>query len=211
MPPVRFLVVEDEPYLAQQLERITSLFGETVIVTTVKAADKALAAGTVRSALIIDVGLPDGSGLDLLARIRPAHPTTPAMLQTGRLDPELVNRAFDLRASYIVKPVLPERIERFARSAADVSNPASLAARIDQLVHVWTAQYGLSKAEADVLLRAALGADRDTIAEERQSSPLTIKKHVANLLKHTRDESLRAAVERLLRAAADAPPTGPSD
>jgi hypothetical protein len=44
-----------------------------------------------------------------------------------------------------------------------------------------------------------LAEDRGTIAKFRGSSPLTIKRQVADMLPKTGDESLHAAVERLLR------------
>jgi DNA-binding NarL/FixJ family response regulator len=204
-PPARFLIAEDEPYLARSLDRILSLFGETTIFTTAHDADVALFDGTSWCALILDIGLPDGSGLDLLARARQRHPTTPALLQTGLFDPELINRAYDLHASYIVKPVIPQRVERFARAAVDAAYPVSLASRLDSLVEEWVVEYELSEAEADVLLRAAQGDSREQIARDRLISPLTVKKHVNNLLKRTRDGSLHKAVERLLRTAAREP------
>jgi DNA-binding CsgD family transcriptional regulator len=73
--------------------------------------------------------------------------------------------------------------------------------RVRLVAKSWQTRYSLCNAEFDVLLRAALGEDRDAIAERRASSPLTVRAHVAGILKKTRDASLHHAVGRLLRAA----------
>jgi DNA-binding NarL/FixJ family response regulator len=200
----RFLIAEDEPYIAQSLDRIVRVHGDATVVTTAQAADQALREGVDWCGLIFDIGLPDGSGLDLLARARALYPTVPALLQTGRLDPELVNRAFDLRASYLVKPVVPERVESFVVSSVRGESTWSLEASIQAQVRIWTARYGLRQAEADVLLRSARGESRDRIAAQRACTTETVKKIVARLLRRTSDGNLHEAVERLLRSAARA-------
>jgi two-component system, OmpR family, response regulator len=201
----RFLVVEDEPELARRLARSARRVGHAVVVGTSRGANAALRENVVWSGFIIDIGLPDGSGLDVLARARLQYPMTPALVTTCHLETAFVNRAYELRAGYLVKPVEPLQIERFVRecTSAGSLSPQSLAAQVEQAVQAWTVRYGLSKAEADVLRRAALGSNRDAIAKGRQSTKQTIDKHVTNLLRRTTDRSLHAAVERLLREIAE--------
>ncbi len=202
--PSRFLILEDEPYLARALERLVASFGEATVVNTAWQADAALAAQEPWDAFLFDIGLPDGSGLDVLERARHRYPGVPALVQTGRLEPDLVNRAFDLRAGMLMKPIVPARVEEFARAVVRAPG-SSLRSRIEALVAVWVQLYGLSPAEADVLRRGALGESRETIATSRGSSPLTVKKQVTNLLALTKDPTFGAAIERLLRAVAEDP------
>jgi DNA-binding CsgD family transcriptional regulator len=68
--------------------------------------------------------------------------------------------------------------------------------------HGWIDRYGLSEAEADVLVRAAEGQSRTQMASARGCSELTIKKHVSTMLRLLSDRSLQAAVARLLREMA---------
>jgi len=178
------------------LRRVVCRYGEMVTASTFQEALSLVSAGSVWSAFLFDVQLPDGSGLDLLARARGTHPVTPAMILTGSNEDTAANAAYDLRAHYVIKPVVTGRIEQFLRDAT------SLDAAVSLVLQEWTTRYGLSEAEADLLGRTALGESRRTIAAARDTSPETIKKQIANLLGKTGDDSLHAAAERLLRDVA---------
>ena len=81
---MRILVVEDDPILADGLRAGLSLTGATVdAVETCEDADHALAASHY-SAVVLDIMLPDGSGLDLLRRLRGRRDATPVLLLTAR-------------------------------------------------------------------------------------------------------------------------------
>jgi DNA-binding NarL/FixJ family response regulator len=189
----RFLVVEDDPDVARALERIVRRRSQVVVVGTAREADALLADASSWSGMFLDVRLPDGSGLDVLRRARKAHPLTRAMVLTGVLEADAINVVHDLRGEYVVKPVATDRIERFSRQAA------SFSWRLESVAGTWAHRYGLSDAEENVLVRAAAGESRVAIADARGSSALTVKTQIANILRLTRDESLQAAVARLLR------------
>jgi DNA-binding NarL/FixJ family response regulator len=192
----RFLVVEDDPDVARTMGLILRRHGDVVVVGTASEADVLLGDKSRWSGIFLDIRLPDGSGLDVLRRARAVHPQLPAMVLTGLIYAEAINGAYDLHAEYVVKPVATERIERFSREAAAFSS------RLASTVESWMARYGLSEAEGDVLARAAAGQSRKEIAGARGSSELTIKKHAGTILRLTGDESLQAAVARLLRELA---------
>lgn len=69
------------------------------------------------SALFIDVTLPDGSGLDVLGYARAHGCMAPALVFTGSHDSATINRAFDARARFLVKPGDWSYIEGFVRAA----------------------------------------------------------------------------------------------
>ncbi len=193
----RFLVVEDHRGVARAIERILTRSGHTTVAGSIREAERAVKAHRVWTAFFIDLGLPDGSGLDLLANLRASHPKTPALVLTGRTDALAINATYDLDASFVAKPVHASRIEQFLRANA------SLTTRIEKAVAGWEAKYELSEAESDVLIMSAQGRRRDAIARARATSELTVKKHAANLLRKTDDASLAAAVARLLREVAN--------
>ena len=192
--PARFLVVEDSAPLARALSRFLREFGDPIVVGTALDADRVLAEGRSWAAFVIDVNLPDGSGLDVLARARVAYPTTRALILTASTESDAINRAYDLDADYLVKPFDVRRVKRFVETL-------SFEARLESVVRRWSGKYRLSSAETDVLMRAARGDPRDEIASARGAAPLTVKKQIANLLKKTAHTSLRVAVEHLLREA----------
>jgi DNA-binding response OmpR family regulator len=80
---MRILVVEDDPVLSDGLKVGLGLSGATVdAVATCADACAALAASTF-DAVVLDLMLPDGSGLDVLADIRSTGNKTPVLLLTA--------------------------------------------------------------------------------------------------------------------------------
>ena len=195
----RVLIVEDEAPMGRCLARMIDRCGGTaILVASARAAREQLASGALWTALILDVLLDDASGLHILRDVRRTNADLPAALVTGLLDHDIANAACELDAKYLVKPVEPELVESFFLEAAQ---KAARASRVPNAVAVWTVRYGLTEAENDILLLAADGNAREAIAAARGSAEATIKNQVHNLLQKTGDESLVAAVARLLREA----------
>lgn len=81
---MRILVVEDDPVLMNGLQVGLALGGFTVdVVGTCADADTALRSGAF-DALVLDLMLPDGSGLDVLAKLRRRGAALPVLLLTAR-------------------------------------------------------------------------------------------------------------------------------
>jgi DNA-binding response OmpR family regulator len=125
---MRILVVEDDPVLLDGLKAGLSLAGATV--DTVTSCADGLAALTTFSfdAIVLDLMLPDGSGLDLLSDIRSAGNTTPVLLLTA-LD-EVIDRIRGLDAGaddYLGKPFdldeLAARVRAIVRRKAGRATP----------------------------------------------------------------------------------------
>jgi DNA-binding response OmpR family regulator len=123
---LRILVVEDDPGFGRCIARIVDrCAGDATVVHTVRSAIEELGDVVAWTALIADVSLPDGSGLDILKRWRTLQGAVPALILTGLLDRDVANAAFDLRAQYLVKPATTSQLEQFLRliqsSADDLS------------------------------------------------------------------------------------------
>jgi DNA-binding NarL/FixJ family response regulator len=191
-----YLVVEDSDAYGRSLTRVISRWGDAHVARSARAAQTAIVA-KAWTAIFIDVGLPDGSGLDVLARLRTFRPTTPVLVLTGSHEPEVINRACELQASFAVKPVSTALIETFIRAAT------SLRDRLATVADAWRERYGLTEAERDVLHRSALGESRLEIAAARSSSILTVKKHCEKIVKKTQVRSYHEAVGRLVREVAE--------
>ncbi|CAX22371.1 DNA-binding response regulator in two-component regulatory system [Methylorubrum extorquens DM4] len=81
---MRILVVEDDPILSDGLRAGLGLSGATVeCVATCADADAALATSGF-AAVVLDLMLPDGSGLDVLRGLRGRGDRTPVVLLTAR-------------------------------------------------------------------------------------------------------------------------------
>lgn len=102
---VRILAVEDDPHIARLLDRELGRMG--YVLQTVGSAGEASA--ELRRApphlMLLDLGLPDRDGADLLRELRAAGDSLPVICLTARDQP--VERVGGLRAGaddYIVKP-----------------------------------------------------------------------------------------------------------
>ncbi|WP_132029958.1 response regulator transcription factor [Aquabacter spiritensis] len=102
---MRILLVEDDPVLADGVRAGLTLAGLTVdAVSTCADAQAALASATF-DALVLDLMLPDGSGLDVLAGMRAAADRTPVLLLTALDDAPDRVRGLDAGADdYLGKP-----------------------------------------------------------------------------------------------------------
>ncbi len=197
---VKFLVVEDEPGIARTLRKALTPHGFVEIVETAEEARERLASRSI-DALIADVGLPDGSGLDLVAEALERDEDMLALVVSGRVDADRLAEAHALGVHFLLKPIDKAQLALFATRVRQSRRPESRRGRIDSVVDAWRAKYGLSQAQDDVLRLAAHGTARAELASERAVLPSTIKKQVNGILKRTGDTSLDAALTRLLREA----------
>jgi two-component system OmpR family response regulator len=82
---MHLLVVEDDPRMGRLLKRLLEEDRHVVDLTTTAAEGLELAEqGKGIEAIILDVGLPDGSGLDVARHIRRHGTTTPILMLTAR-------------------------------------------------------------------------------------------------------------------------------
>ncbi len=197
---VSFLIVEDDDLVGRVLQRALHHHGRTSLVATLEEARYALATDTF-SAVVVDVGLPDGSGLDLVQFARHVDPTIPALVLSGSVDASRLAEAHLLGAHYLLKPVNGMQLDLFAeRTRARLRERE---ARISTVVSRWSFEYALTSAEAAILILAVHGAPRGQLADLRDVARSTVKKQVQAILEKTGDTSLEAAVSRVLRCALD--------
>lgn len=109
--PISVLVVDDEPVLAEMVSMALRFEGWTI--TTAGDGGSAIAAArTARlDVVVLDVMLPDMSGLDVLRRLREANPALPVLLLTAKDAVE--DRIAGLTAGgddYVTKPFSIEEV-----------------------------------------------------------------------------------------------------
>jgi two-component system copper resistance phosphate regulon response regulator CusR len=110
----RILVVEDDARVASLLRRGLTDEGFVVDVARTCAAAETAVAGSPPDLVLLDLGLPDGDGLDLLGRLRKQQAGLPVMALTAR--DQIEQRVAGLEAGaddYLVKPfAFPELVAR---------------------------------------------------------------------------------------------------
>ncbi len=181
----RLILVEDHPLMFVGLRRLARESRLTVVgeVTTVADADAVLArelAPGARPMLgIIDVQLPDGSGIDLVRRWAP-HGLR-AVVLTGEVSAARVGAALGAGALGFVAKTAPPEIVAEALGAA-ARGAQYLCVRAREIVEQRAADASLTARETEVLVLVASGLANKEIAERLGVAPRTIETHREHLL-----------------------------
>lgn len=117
-PPLRVLVVDDEPPIRRFLR--TSLSAEGYQVTEAEDGKSALAIlkRNAMDLLVLDLGLPGMDGFEVIRALREMRSTIPIIVLSVRTDEEGKVRALDMGADdYVTKPFGMDELLARARTA----------------------------------------------------------------------------------------------
>ncbi|MCA1615163.1 MAG: sigma-54 dependent transcriptional regulator [Acidobacteria bacterium] len=110
MPADRILVVDDEASVAEALALVLGERGHKVESARSVGEAEALLGGRPFDLVFTDLRLPDGSGIDLLTRIKADSPETEVILMTAHGSLDLTIEAIKRGAFYYLeKPFTPEQ------------------------------------------------------------------------------------------------------
>lgn len=125
---MRLLLVEDDPMIGASVQRGLRQEGHTVDWVRDGVSAEAALSSAVHEMLLLDLGLPDKSGLDLLASLRRRGRDLPVLVITAR--DSVADRVTGLDAGaddYLVKPFdldeLSARIRALMRRRAGRASP----------------------------------------------------------------------------------------
>ena len=160
--------------------------------------------------LLLDVGLPDGNGLDLVPDIRKGNSKTQVVVLTSYTDEATLMRAIDIGVNgFVSKNTSLKDLLATVRQAADgeIAMPASLLmGLIMRMPRDRNAAYREEKGwerltlrEREILEQLARGKSGETISEELHIAPLTVRTHIRNLMAklgvHSRLEAVAFALK----------------
>ena len=154
-------------------------------------------------ALIVDVHLPDGSGLDLIPIATAKSPSIVVLVLTGSTDHETIARALQEGARYLLKPFDARHLATIAEEVRGRQEAGER--RIKLTLQRWQKDLDLSDAEVELLELGARGLTRDKFAQQRRVRPDTVRKQIQTLLQKTGDDTYEGAVNSLLREAVSEP------
>lgn len=110
----RILVVDDDPEIQQLIKVLLTRMGvETVIADTAAAAVQSLRTEPLPDLLILDLMLPEISGLDLLRQMRARNhfDGMPVLVLSALIDPSTIREALDAGADrYLTKPYIANNL-----------------------------------------------------------------------------------------------------
>jgi DNA-binding NarL/FixJ family response regulator len=201
-------IVEDDPVVSEYLVEIVSHstpYEVIGVAGTVRAARSLIARAP--SIFLLDIGLPDGSGLDLVYEIKTATDARVLML-TSFGDRDTVVRAIEAGADgYLLKdsdaPTLLQGIAVTLAGGAPISAAAAvfLLERLRPAVpaRAPTSEKDLTDREIDLLRLFARGASYKEAARSLGISPLTVGSYVKSIYRklavHSRGEAVYEAVK----------------
>jgi DNA-binding NarL/FixJ family response regulator len=183
------MVVDDHPLIRESLvARLSALGAASVIEAgSLREARAHAESGGPRDLCVLDIGLPDGSGLDLLADLRAAGWGHLMVLSTAD-DPYSVRAAFVAGAQgYLLKSASPLAVTDGVRRVlggsmyADPSVASLLAAGLRNRGTSPNRLAELSAREVGVLRLVADGRSNKEIGQELGLSALTVKSHLARI------------------------------
>lgn len=119
-PAVKILIVDDDRFVRMALsEAVRTWEYRPLEAETIRAGEK-LFASEAPQVVLLDIDLPDGSGLDLLSTIKQRAPDTIVIMITGNIDVD--NSVAALRGGahdFIGKPVHAEELRVTLRNALE--------------------------------------------------------------------------------------------
>jgi two-component system LytT family response regulator len=132
-PPLRILIVDDEPLARARTRRLLDEIGGATIVGEAGSVDEAarVAAATAPDLVLLDIQMPGEEGFALLPRLAPGT----AVVFVTAFDHYAV-RAFEAEAvDYLLKPFRAERLaDALARARRDLARPEDVSHRLAQLL-----------------------------------------------------------------------------
>jgi len=118
------LVVDDEPHIGLVLRPYLEQLGYRVsFARTLDEARTAMRTAPPADALLLDLHLPDGSGLDFLRDLRKQGGTArlPVLVLTAEGEDRILREARRLGAALVTKPFSPTKLsQRIARMFGDI-------------------------------------------------------------------------------------------
>jgi DNA-binding NarL/FixJ family response regulator len=150
---------------------------------------------------IVDIKLPDGSGIELTRRVLAAAPDIGVLLYTGVEDRETLGQALDCGArGFALKAGAPEELLAAIREVAAGRSYVDERLRPLLLASSTTERIGvLSPREREVLDLLAKGLTGEEVAVRLTLSPETVRTHVRNAMHKLEAQTRVHAVAIALR------------
>lgn len=187
--PVRVLLVEDDGLIRDLLHKALVEWELCVAVESVANFSKALAAIALcpPDVLIIDLHLPDGTGLDLISHARLAKHSIKVMAMTGRNSAGVVRQVIDLQVDGFVEksedyPIWETAIREVIAGRRYFS-PGTLQRLMQNREDHGEEISKLTSREMDILKLTGMGYSLRETAEKLRISEHTVKVHRQNIMK----------------------------
>lgn len=205
---MKILLCDDHLLLAEAMEALLKIAGHEVLVTELPEDAVTLAAEESPQVCVLDLGFPDGDGLDLLRTVRETVPEAKVVVLSGQRDPDLVRAAIELGArGYLCKDVGVVDVVRAVDQVLEgelVIDPLVAQSLTQRRRHrsddvEWLISF-LTQREREVLRRIVTGQSTEEMARDMAVTRSTARTHVQNVLQklgvHSRLQAVAAVAGR---------------
>jgi DNA-binding NarL/FixJ family response regulator len=197
------VVVEDHPMMLAAIEQALGRAGIAVVASTASAADGYRVVGELSpDVVVVDIGLPDESGIDLTRRLLHRSTRVAVVIHTGIEDPVALKDALDCGAlAFAYKTGGPASLVAAVRAAAagnvyvarELRDVITAGERTDR-------PRVLTDRERQVLALVADGLPVAAIAGRLMLSGETVRTHIRNAMRKLGAHTRTHAVVEALRA-----------
>jgi len=193
MHRIRILLVDDHAVVRLGLRALLEGEQDMDVVGEAGNAQEALrlASQLQPDIVLLDIRLPDRSGIDVCRDIRLRHPQTQVLMLTSYVEEELLTEAIAAGASgYVLKQLSTDELLHAIRTVSRgdaVLGPKVTRQLLEQVQRTQremegSAFHDLSPRELHVLALVAQGKSNAEIAAELMLSPITVRNHVSTIL-----------------------------
>jgi DNA-binding NarL/FixJ family response regulator len=186
---IRVIAIDDHPVVRRGLKQIIAAEQDMQVVGEAETAQEALRVirQTACDAVVLDITLPDASGLDVLSQLKSEFPTLPVLIMSIHEEEQYALRVLKAGASgYLMKNSIPEDLIKAIRkiiSGGKYISP-SLAERLASGVasSEESPQERLSDREFQIMCLIASGKSLKEIGETLFISGKTVSSYRARIL-----------------------------
>lgn len=217
-PVVSVFVVDDHAVLREGLRSVLERTGRIHVVGEAECvADAITRIRIVRpQVVVVDLQLPDGSGTELCAHVRDAHPDIGLLVLTSLLTDEALFSSIEAGADgFLLKDAridrIVEAIETIARGGSWIDDAVAgrVLHKLREPISTKDDHLGLlSSSEREVLSHLATGRSNREIAARVCLSESAVKKHVTTMMRKIGVQSRTEAAVFALRAGIELPDQG---
>lgn len=186
MKKINILIVDDHPMVLEGMKALLSNFDNMSVVGTATNAFETMdkLKGNEVDVVIVDINLPEVSGIDLTARIKKEYPAIKVLAMSTFKERSYISQMIKNGASgYLVKSASKDEIEAAIQSASEGKLYLSLDINsIDLNSEIAPDVPVVSRREKEVLQLIVDGLTNPQIAEKLFISLHTVDSHRKNLL-----------------------------